>query len=484
MSALLLFALLAVPADTLVVGLTADPVTLDPHRATDLVSAAVVSNVCEPLVRYRPDGSRPEAALATSWATADSRTWTFTLRQGVRFHDGAPLDAAAVVANLDDLRKQRGFAGRAVRAGPLVVTVTLDQPNAALLATLSQAFFAMQSPREIARSPGRLVGTGPYRLESVRPGRIELSADPQHWGGAPRLKRIVFRRLPDQPSLEAALLAGDVDVTSAVGQDTVGRLHGRAGITLDSQTGLNIAFLCPNNERRPFDDRRVRQALVRAIDRRALVRDGLGGHGVPARNPLPPAMWGYAGRTKEPGLDRAAARRLLAQAGYPDGFETTLMTVDAARPYLPSPLRLASLVRDDLTQIGVRAKLDQARSWKEYLDRATRGDYALALLGWQADTIDPNDFLSALLGSDAIGSTNRSRYRSPQMDALLKQGRQRADHRERAGLYRSAQELFQKDVPWAPLYHVSLFTAFRRTVHGLSVDSTGLLRYDKAWKQE
>ena len=477
MSALPLLALLATPPDTLVVGLTSDPVTLDPHRATDLVSAAVVSNVCEPLVRYRADGSRLEAALATSWATADSRTWTFTLRQGVRFHDGAPVDAAAVVANLEDLRKQRGFPGRAARAGPFVVTVTLEQPNAALLATLSQAFFAIRSPREIgARSPARLAGSGPYRLESSRPGRIELTANAEYWGGAPRLRRIVFRRLADQQSLEAALAAGEIDVTSAVGQDTVGRLRGRAGIALDS--------LCPNNERRPFDDQRVRQALVRAIDRRALVRDGLGGHGVPARNPLPPAMWGYAGRTKELGLDRAAARRLLAQAGWPDGFDTTLMTVDAARPYLPSPLRLAALVRDDLAQVGVRVKLEQARSWKEYLDRVTRGDYALALLGWQADTIDPNDFLSALLGSDAIGSTNRSRYRSPQMDALLKQGRQHADHRERTSLYRGAQELFQKDVPWVPLYHVSLFTAFRRTVHGLSADSTGLPRYDKAWKQE
>jgi peptide/nickel transport system substrate-binding protein len=484
-SALLLLAVLANPPDTLVVGLTADPVSLDPHRANDLVSAAVVSNVCEPLVRYRPDGSRPEAALATSWATADSRTWTFMLREGVRFHDGAPLDAAAVVANLEDLRKQRGFPGRASRAGPFVVTVTLDQPNAALLATLSQAFYAMRSPREIgSRSPARLAGSGPYRLDSARPGRIELAANPQYWGGAPRLRRIVFRRLPDQKSLEAALLAGEIDVTSAVGQDTVGRLRGRPGITLDSQTGLNIAFLCPNHERRPFADPRVRQALARAIDRHALVRDGLGGHGVPARNPLPPSMWGYAGRTKELGLDRAAALRLLAQAGYPDGFDTTLMTVDAARPYLPSPLRLAGLVRDELAQVGVRAKLEQARSWKEFLDRATRGDYALALLGWQADTIDPNDFLSALLASDSIGATNRSRYRSPQMDGLLKQGRQHADHRERASLYRSAQELFQKDLPWIPLYHVSLFTAFRRTVHGLSVDSTGLLRYDKAWKQE
>lgn len=485
MSPLVLLALLATQADTLVVGLTSDPVSLDPHRATDLVSAAVVSNVCEPLLRYRPDGSRPEAALATSWATSDSRTWTFTLRPNVRFHDGAALDAAAVVANLEDLRRQRRFAGRASRTGPLVVTVSLDQPNAALLATLSQAFFAMQSPRVLGPgSTSRLVGTGPYRLAAARPGRIELTANGGYWGGAPRLRRIVFRRLPDQRSLVAALAAGEVDVTSAVGQDTVERLRGQRGVTLDSQTGLNIAFLCPNNERPPFNDRQVRLALARAIDRTALVREGLGGHGVPARNPLPPSLPGYASRTKEISLDRAAARRLLAQAGYPDGLDTTLLTVDAARPYLPSPLRLAALVRDDLAKIGVRARLEQARSWKLYLDRATRGDYALALLGWQADTVDPNDFLSALLASDSIGSTNRSRYRSPPMDALLKQGRQHGDHRERAAVYRSAQELFQKDMPWVPLYHVSLFTTFRRTVHGLSVDSTGLLRYDKAWKQE
>src|SRR5206468_3917899 len=207
-SALWLLAVLATPPDTLVVGLTADPVSLDPHRASDLVSAAVVSNVCEPLVRYRPDGSRPEAALATSWATTDNRTWTFTLRQGVRFHDGAPLDAAAVVGNLEDLRRRRGFPGRAVPAGPFVVTVTLDQPNAALLATLSQAFYALQSPRQMGSRPSRpMVGTGPFRLASAQPGRIELVANPDYWGGAPRLRHVVFRRLADQKSLVTALTA-------------------------------------------------------------------------------------------------------------------------------------------------------------------------------------------------------------------------------------------------------------------------------------
>jgi ABC-type transport system substrate-binding protein len=483
-SALALAALLAAAADTLVVGTLADPVSLDPHRATDLVSAAVIANVCEPLVRYRADGTRAEGVLATAWATVDARTWTFTLRPSVRFHDGAPLDAAAVVANLEDLRKERAFAGRAQVAGPAVVAVTLDRPNAALLATLSQPFFCMQSPRELrARQAGRLSGTGPFRLGAVRGGQVELLAARDHWGGPPRLQRVVFRRLPGEEALVKALLAGEVDVTSALGQHRLAALRGRDDVALDAQTGLNIAFLSLNNDRKPFTDGRVRQAIARAIDRRALVRDVLGGHGEPARNPLPPSIWGFGTRTKELALDRAAARRLLATAGLPGGFETTLMVVNAPRPYLPAPVQLAARLRDDLAQAGIRARLREVTTWSDYLARASRGDYDLAVLGWQADTVDPNDFLSALLGSEFVGTTNRSRYRSPAMDALLKQGRRGRDQKERVASYREAQSLFQKDMPWVPLYHVSVFTAYRRIVRGLVVGPTGIPRYDKVWKR-
>jgi peptide/nickel transport system substrate-binding protein len=208
LTALASLILLATAADTLVVGLLADPGRLDPHRATDLLSAAVVVNVCEPLVRFRPGGSRPEGALATTWATIDRRTWTFTLREGVRFHDGTPLDAEAVVANLERLRRLRAFPGRAERAGPYVVTIALDRPDAALLATLSQPFFALQSPKRLTDDlADRAVGTGPFRLASVRPGQVELEANPDYWAGPPRLRRVVFRRLSDEDALVTALLA-------------------------------------------------------------------------------------------------------------------------------------------------------------------------------------------------------------------------------------------------------------------------------------
>lgn len=467
---------------TLVVGLLTNPPSLDPHRATDLVSAAIVSNVCEGLVRPRHGGSRPEPALATTWATVDNRTWTFTLRAGVRFHDGTPLDAEAVVRNLVRLGEQQGFPGRAERVGPQVVSITLDKPNAALLATLSQPFFTLQSPRELGRST-HPVGTGPFRFASAEAGQVVLSANPEYWGGAPRLASVVFKRYPGEDSLVAALLAGAVDVTSAIGQRRLDALRSQPRVALDSQTGLNLALLSLNNERQPFGDRRVRQAIARTVDRDALVARVLGGHGEPARNPLPPSLWAYATRSKELVRDLPAARRLLSEAGLPGGFETTLLAVDSPRTYLPDPLRVASLIRDQLAEAGIRVRLVEAPSWPEYLARGNRGEYDMALFGWQADSTDPNDFLSALLASESIGSTNRSRYRSREMDALLKRGRMASGVEERRAIYDEAQRLFQRDLPWVPLYHVSVFTAYGRWVQGLTLGPTGVVRYDRAWKR-
>ena len=465
-------------AQSLVVGILADPVSLDPHRASDLVSAAIVENVCEPLVRERPGGSSYESVLATTWATHDGRTWTFTLREGVRFQDGTPFDADAVVANLDWLRERRGFPGAAIRVGPHAVSITLNQPNSALLATLSQPFFALQSPQ--ALGSGRPVGTGPFRLARSRPGRIEIVANADHWNGGPSLGSVVFRRFPSERALAAALLKGSVDVTTALSQEQAASLGDHPEIVLDVRTGLNITLLSLNTDRAPLSDRRVRQALARAIDRGAIVESILGGYGEPARNPLPPSLWAYGRRTRELVQDVSGARLLLAEAGLRDGFDVSLLTVDASRPYLPDPLALADRIRRDLSAIGVRARIERARSWADYVDRGRRGAYEMAVFGWQADTTDPNDFLSALLASESMGTTNRSRYRSPDMDALLKLGRRVALPTERLAVYERAQSLFQRDMPWIPLYHVSVFTAARREVEGLQAGPTGLLRYSTA----
>jgi ABC-type transport system substrate-binding protein len=485
LSSLLLAVLLAAaPAGTLVVGTLADPATLEPHRATDIVGAEIVSSVCEPLVRLRPGSLRPAGLLATSWATPDQRVWTFTLRPGVRFHDGAPLDAEAVIANLEHLRGVRGFPGKAQRVGPHVVEVTLERPNAALLSTLSQPFFAMQSPRRLF-GPGSEtpVGTGPFRFEASRPGVVDLAAFDGHWGGAPRLRRIVFQRYADEDALARALVSGEADISSALGPARASALRTQAAVTLDSQIGLNVTYLALNNERPPFGDARVRRALSRAVDRAGLVREVLGGHAEAAHGALPPTLFGHDTRARDLVLDRDAARRLLASARLPEGFETTLTVSSAPRPYLVHPLRVAERLRDDLARVGVIVRIREVATWTEHVSLTSRGEFDLALLGWQADTLDPNDFLTALLDSGSIGTTNRSRYRSPAMDALLKRARMDSAPGTRLARYREAQELFQADMPFVPLYHSPVFTAHRTEVRGLVIGPTGILRLDKAWKQ-
>ncbi|HWX25573.1 MAG TPA: ABC transporter substrate-binding protein, partial [Vicinamibacteria bacterium] len=166
----------------------------------------------------------------------------------------------------------------------------------------------------------------------------------------------------------------------------------------------------------------------------------------------------------------------------PEGFETTLLSVDSPRPYMPAPRSLADRIRADLAEVAVRVRIQDVSTWAEYAARGSRGDYEMAVFGWQADTTDPNDFLSVLLASESIGSTNRSRYRNGAMDALLKRGRRETDPDARRAVYKEVQDLFQQDMPFIPLFTVSVFTAYSRSVHDLVLGPTGLLRYDKVWK--
>jgi peptide/nickel transport system substrate-binding protein len=486
---LLALAVLSSPAaparGTLVVGTLTEPVSLEPHLATDVLGAEIVANICETLVRVRPDSLRPEGVLAVSWATRDQRHWTFTLRKGVFFHDGTPFDADAVVKNMEHLQRERAFAGSAQRIGPQVVRITLDRANAALLSTLSQPFFAIQSPRQLegARSETP-VGTGPFGLVSRRPGRIVLEAFRDYWGGPPRLANVVFQRFADDDALTRALVSGEADVSSAVDQARVAELRGRQEVILDARSGLNLAFLVLNNEHPPLDDRRVRLALAHALDRHRIVDEVLKGHGEPAHTPLPPALFPENLRSRDFALDPERARRLLARAGVPEGFQAKLTVSAAPRPYLPEPRRLANLVQENLAVVGVETRIRELPTWAKHVELTSRGEYEMALLGWQADTLDPNDFLTALLDSGSIGTTNRSRYRNEEMDRLLKRARMESATQMRDALYRRALALFQEEMPFVPLYHASVFVAHRQEVNDLRTGPTGTLTFGRAWKTE
>ena len=291
-----------------------------------------------------PGSLRPEGVLATTWASRDQRVWTLTLREGVRFHDGAAFDADAVVGNLEHLRRERGFPGtrrahrparRPDHAGPAQRGPPLD-PLPAVLRHAEPAPPGGAGPR----APGRHGALPPRRAHG--PGRVELDRrSTEHWAGAPRLRRLVFRRFPDEDALARALgsrrgrrLLRDRSRAAPA------TLRAEAGVTLDSQTGLNLIYLAVNNERAPLPGRpRAARAVPRHRPPRPRARGARRARGAGPRARCRPPCFGRDTRARELVLDRDAARRLLAAARVPEGFadHAHRLAGAASLPARPAP---------------------------------------------------------------------------------------------------------------------------------------------------
>ena len=236
---------------------------------------------------------------------------------------------------------------------------------------------------------------------------------------------------------------------------------------------MNVGYLAMNMDKAPFDEHLVRLAINHAIDKQSLVDNFYQGLAVPAKNPLPPTLWGYNDDIEPYPHDPAKARELLRQAGYPRGFDTELWAMPVPRPYMPQPDKIAQAIQADLKEAGIRAEIVQWE-WGTYLDKVAKGEHAMALLGWTGDNGDPDNFLYVLLDKTAAikPAQNIAFYRSDELHEILVQARRNADHQERIQLYRRAQEIVHRDVPWVPLVHSTQTIAFHRSVRGFKLHPT------------
>jgi peptide/nickel transport system substrate-binding protein len=437
--ALLLAASGPAAAQTFVFGLPAEPVQLDPAVVTDSASLAVTYQIFEGLVRLRGATTEIEPALAERWeASADGTAWTFHLRPGVRFHDGEPLDAAAVVWNVerwsraghpqhaDQVRAGQTFeyweslfggfdeasvVARAEAVDARTVRLVLRRPHAPLLAGLAVAGLGLASPRAVARWGTQFgkhpVGTGPFRFVEWRAGQeVVLEANPDYWGPRPHVRRVVVRAVRDAAARLAALRAGELSGIEGVNPDDLPAVRRDPGLALVFRPPSTTGYVAFNFHVREFQDRRVRRAFARAIDTRTLVGALYGDTGVVATQLVPPSMWGdHPGLAGEP-FDPAGARDLLRQAGFPAGLRTVtwedgrreplvLSYMPVARPYFPAPKEIAEAIAADLARAGIVARLATV-DWAVYLERARFGRLALYMLGWIADHGDPDGALCYL----------------------------------------------------------------------------------------
>lgn len=501
-------------AQTLIIGRSGDSALLDPANTTDGESLRVTGNIFDTLVAYKPNNTEIIPSLATSWtASPDGKVWTFTLRDGVKFQDGTDFNASAVVFNLErwwdksnpyhtggnfdyfqsmfgGLKGDKRCVIQDVKAPDQQhVQITLKVSQAPFLANMAMAAFGIASPKAVEKYGDQFgyhpVGTGPFVFQEWKPNdRITLVKNRDYWQpGWPRLDKLVFRTIPDNSARLTALESGEIDMMDGLNPADAAKVRGDNKLKLIIRPSMNLGYLAFNTSKKPFDKVKVRQALSMAINKKGLIDAFFSGMALPAKNDLPPSIWGYNDDVKDYPYDPAAARKLLAEAGYPQGFSTELWAMPVARPYMPQPLKMAESIQADFAQIGVKAKI-VTMDWATYLKRTANGEHTMALFGWSGDNGDPDNFLYVYLdkdNADPPAATNISMYKNEQVHELLVKARTTPDQNIRAELYKEVQQIARDDAPIVPLVHSTPLLAAATYVKGFIPHPTTVDRFTNVY---
>ena len=470
---------------TLIFGRGGDSISLDPTQVVDGESAKVCDLLYDTLVQYREDTTEIEPALAESWeSSADGLTWTFYCRQGVQFHDGTPFNAAAVVFSLT--RPQalaRDFHQQFIRTitalDAFTVQIQLKGPYAPFIRTMAGTSFAIVSPNAVLKFGDDFisnpVGTGPFKfVKWSRGNQIVLAANDTHWAGRPALDRFIFRSIPDNSVRLMELQRGNLHAMEFPNPEEIPQIRSDAQLELLMQSSLNIGYLAMNMDKPPFDNIKVRLAINHAIDKATIIEQLYQGTGIPAKNPIPPTLWSYDDSIEDYDYNPELAKQLLAEAGYPNGFETTLWALPVPRPYIPNGRALAEAIQANLQNVGIQAKV-VTHDWQTYLEKTENGEHDMAMLGWIAGEGDPDSFFYYLLSKTYAEKPafNIAFYRSDEMQDVLERARMSTNQAERSELYRQAQAIFHRDAPWVPLAHAQRLLVINRRVKNLKLSPIG-----------
>ncbi len=464
---------------TLRAGMQTDPVGLDPHLSTATATRNMMENVYETLVVVSPQ-LRILPGLAESWkASDDGLTWTFALRGGVKFHNGRVMNVGDVVYSINRIRDPQVKAPRAgdfaevdtiTAAGPNTVVFKLKKPFSPLLAKLAWSTNVIV-PKEIVDRDGDLntnpTGTGPFRFIGYTPQqRLVLVRNGDYWDRdesgrrLPYLDRIEFVFFPDAVARATAVRTGTVDWIEYVPSSEVRSLRADPNVEVVGGLSANFRGLYINTAVPPFNNVKVRQAMAWAINRKEIVDTALFGvGGIEATGTaIPPGNYYSLSKTPYDKVDLDRGKRLLAEAGFPNGFEADLY-VTSTYDFLRTP---AEIVQAQLGKIGIRLKITAA-DWSVYLPTVFQKKYTLTILGTSGQ-VDPDDFLYNNFKT-GVGN-NFSNYSDAQFDQLVEEGRAVASETRRKQIYEQAQQRLLETVPIVFIYHSTQYEAHRKNVRG------------------
>ncbi len=465
---------------TLRAGMQTDPVGLDPHLTTATSSRNMMENVYDTLVFYSADG-RFVPGLAESWkASQDGLVWTFNLRRNVKFHNGRPMTAEDVVYTINRIRDPRT---RAPRAGdfadvesvsapdPYTAVFKLKKPYSPLIAKLSSSVWGAIVPREVVERDGDLhtnpTGTGPFRFIGYTPQqRLVLVRNGDYWGfdetgrRLPYLDRIEFVFFPDAIARTTALRTGTVDFIEYVPSSEVRVLRADPNVEVLGGPSANFRAIYINNAVAPFNNVKVRQAMAWSVNRKEIIDTALFGvGGIDATGSvIPPGNFYALAKNVYDKPDIERAKRLLAEAGHPNGIDAELY-VTSTYDFLRTP---AEVIQAQMAKSGIRLRI-VAADWSVYLPTVFAKRYVLTILGTSGQ-VDPDDYVfNNFRTGDARNYVN---FSDPVFDKLAEERQTVSGEAQRKRIYDQAQLRLQEMVPMVFLFHSTTYEAVRKSVQG------------------
>ncbi|MBB4224870.1 ABC transporter substrate-binding protein [Variovorax guangxiensis] len=473
-------------AQTLTVGMKGEPTSLDPMFRAITTDMQVASHIFDALVTSAPD-MRQQAALAIEWKAVEPTAWEFKLRPNVRFSDGTRFSAQDVVFSFDRLTKVPNSPSplallvRGVKQVKAIDALTVRIETAAPMPNLPrvvQLVTIMSKQRASGPAPeGKttsqlnggdgLVGTGPFVFSSwSRGAEIVLERNPHYWGTPVPWQRVVLRVIPNSAVRLSALMSGGVDIIEDPSPDDLPRLAKDPQLKVATALTARIIYIgldmapskLPGMEANPLQDVRVRRALAMAIDRKVLGERIMENMAQPTVNVIAPMMEGGTDNAKLPAADLAGARKLLQEAGYPNGFT---MPLGAPNGRYVNDAKLAQAVASMWGRIGVKATLDTPTT-AIFFKNLVAYDYPSHITGW-ADTVS-TDRMRAMFAprDERTGATNYGRYRNPELATLIEKASSEFNEADRVALIRKVEQAAVDDVAVIPLHFEKSAIAMRR----------------------
>lgn len=491
LAVLILFVLLAaaVPGfgadkDTLVVGVSSDVHTLDPAVSSDNYDWRQIYPAYDRLVKYKVvngEGSTEvEPMAAESWTVSpDSLVWTFKIRKGITFDDGAALDAKAVKFAFDRVLKigkgpadNIGAIKTVDAVDDMTVKITLKSAFGPFLQTLATDAASIVNPNVMKHEKAgdlaqawlaqNMDGSGPFKMtEWSRGERFVLTAKNAYWGAKPALKRVIIRFMRESSDQRMALESGDIDIAEGILIDQIPALEKTPNIVVRRYPSQLVEYVYINCQSPKLQNKLVRQALNAAVDYPGIITHVLRGNGVQMRGPVPKGMWGHKADVFQFQRDVAKAKGLLKQAGA-EKLNLTLIYSERR----PSWEQIAAILQSNFADIGVNLKLELMAN-PTLREKVDRGDFELCLGAWSPDYADPSMFMNFWFDSNNFGLPgNRSRYKNEQVDGLVRKALALSDVNQRIALYHQAQDIIMQDAPYILLYQTQTIVPMRAWVKG------------------